>query len=83
MCEDNGGEGVAEGRVRLVVDEAVCIGIGQCEMLEPGVFRLDDDSGLAQVTADSALDGARAAVVIDRCPSGAIAAITDELGTDD
>ena len=83
MDEDAGVESSAKGRVRLIVDETLCIGIGQCELLEPGVFRLDDDSGLAQVAADSDLDRARAAVVIDRCPSGAIAVITNELGTED
>ena len=83
MDEEAGVESSAKGRVRLIVDKTLCIGIGQCELLEPGVFSIDDESGLAQVAADSHLDTTRAAIVIDRCPSGAIATITNELGTAD
>ena len=62
-----------EPLVALVVDQALCVGVGQCELLEPDVFRLDDDSGLAQVIGGSSLPLSRADTAIDRCPSGAIA----------
>ena len=58
--------------VKLVVDREACIGVGQCELLEPDVFRLDDDDELAEVIGDGALPRDRAEVVVDKCPSGAI-----------
>ncbi len=61
-----------EPLVALVVDQALCVGVGQCELLEPDVFRIDDDSGLAQVIGGSSLPLSRADISIDRCPSGAI-----------
>lgn len=60
-------------RVRLTVDRDVCIGVGQCELLEPDVFRLDDDDELAVIIGDGTLPRERADVVVDKCPSGAIA----------
>ena len=58
--------------VRLAVDREACIGVGQCELLEPDVFRLDDDDELAEVIGEGALPRDRAEVVVDKCPSGAI-----------
>ncbi len=58
--------------VRVTVDRDVCIGVGQCELLEPEVFRLDDDEELAFVIGEGTLPRARAEVVVDKCPSGAI-----------
>ncbi len=64
-------ESDATPNVGLKVDAEVCMGIGQCEMLEPEVFELDD-LGIAQVHAGSVVSHARALELIDRCPSGAI-----------
>ncbi|MEM7286705.1 MAG: ferredoxin [Actinomycetota bacterium] len=64
--------------VRLTVDRDVCIGVGQCELLEPDVFRLDDDEELAEVIGEGALPRDRAEAIVDRCPSGAIAIVGEE-----
>mgnify|MGYP001819883176 CR=1 FL=1 len=59
-------------QIRLVVDADVCVGIGQCEMLEPEVFEYDEDAGLASVRDDATLPRDRADAVVKACPSGAI-----------
>lgn len=59
------------GIVRLAVDQEVCIGMGQCELLEPEQFLVDDDTGVASATGDG-VSPERAAQLIDACPSGAI-----------
>ena len=64
---------MSAARVRLTVDEAVCIGAGQCEMLESETFLLDDDTAISAVVGTGELPRDRAEKVIDRCPSGAIA----------
>ncbi len=61
-------------RVRVVVDESVCVGIGQCEMLEPDVFRIGDDA-ISTVAAGATLERAAAETVVERCPSGAISIV--------
>lgn len=58
--------------VRLVVDGDRCIGAGQCELAEPELFRVDDDTAVAEVLGSGMLARDRAEVVVDRCPSGAI-----------
>jgi len=65
------------GAVHLTVDLDRCIGIGQCEMLEPQVFRLDDEDGIARVADGATLDRTRAAEVVERCPSMAISILED------
>ena len=65
------------GAVHLKVDLDRCIGIGQCEMLEPEVFRLDDEDGSSRVADGATLDRARAAEVVERCPSMAISIMED------
>lgn len=62
--------------VSLTVDEERCIGVGQCELLEPDVFRVDDDSGLASALAVT-VDRARAERVIEKCPSAAISVVEE------
>lgn len=64
--------------VRLAVDPERCIGAGQCEMLEPDTFYVDDDSAVASVTGAGLLTSERAAVLIDRCPSGAISIVAGD-----
>lgn len=56
---------------RLVVDEDVCVGIGQCELLEPDVVSIGDQ-GFADVVDGATLPEDRARTVVDRCPSGAL-----------
>jgi len=58
--------------VEIVVDDQLCIGVGQCEMLEPLVFRVNDDTGFATVLPDTTLSRSRAEAAADRCPSRAI-----------
>ena len=58
--------------VHLVVDTDRCIGVGQCELFEPEVFRLDDDTGISGLLGDGTLPRGRARVVVEGCPSGAI-----------
>ncbi len=62
--------------VRLVVDDAICVGIGQCEALEPDTLVVDDD-GVSNVVEGATLPAERAAIVIERCPSGAISVAGD------
>jgi len=65
--------------VAVRVDEEVCIGAGQCEMLEEGTFLIDDDTAIAKVIGSGRLPRDRADVVIERCPSGAISLASDEI----
>lgn len=58
--------------VPMAIDDDLCIGVGQCELLEPEVFRLDDDEGRAHLINDGRLPRDRAETVVDKCPSGAI-----------
>lgn len=62
--------------VEVKVAGDVCMGIGQCEMLEPDVFEMDDD-GIAQVVQGAVVPRKRALELIDRCPSGAITISAD------
>lgn len=66
-------------RLTLRVDPDICVGIGQCEMLEPDVFFIGDDA-IATVVDGATLPADRAAVVIERCPSGAIGVAPSETG---
>ncbi len=61
-----------DGSVRIVVDGTRCIGAGQCEMLAPDHFRVDDDSALAEFVGQDSLPITEAETLIDRCPSGAL-----------
>ena len=46
--------------VRLTLDTEVCIGVGQCELLAPDTFELDDDEGTARIVGDADVDRALA-----------------------
>ena len=61
--------------VKLAVDPEVCIGGGQCEMLEDEVFVLDEDTMISAVAGTGALPRVRAELVIDRCPGRAISIV--------
>ena len=63
--------------VRMALDAEKCIGVGQCELLEGDVFRLDDDEGVAVIVGDPVLSADRAAVVVEKCPSQAITISTE------
>ena len=57
--------------VLLTLDAEACIGVGQCELLEPTVFRLDDDN-ISVFVGERDLLRPRAEIVVDKCPIGAI-----------
>ena len=59
----------------MAVDEDRCIGIGQCELLEPDVFRLGDEDAISRVVDGVDLARSRALELVDRCPSGAISIV--------
>lgn len=61
--------------VRVAVDDERCIGGGQCEMLEPEVFLLDEDDVISSVIGSGALPRPRAEVVVHRCPGAAISIV--------
>lgn len=67
----------AEAAVVVVIDADVCVGIGQCELLEPDVFALDDDLGYSAVVGSGRLPLERAKIVVDKCPSNAIRIVED------
>ncbi len=59
-------------QMRLCVDAGLCIGVGQCELLEPEIFRVDDNTGTSTVISAPILPSQRAEALVDQCPSGAI-----------
>ena len=61
--------------VRMAVDAGACIGGGQCEMLEPEVFLVDDEDAVSAVIGEGMLARRRAEVVVDRCPGAAISIV--------
>ncbi len=61
--------------VEVAVDSERCIGGGQCEMLEPEVFLVDDDEAISSVIGSGTLPRQRAEVVVHRCPGAAIAIV--------
>ena len=74
-------EASADETVTVTVDDEVCIGVGQCELLEPDSFRVDDDDGIARVLNGGHLPRGRAEVVVDKCPSGAISIVGETGGS--
>lgn len=61
--------------VTLTVNADTCISGGQCEMLEPETFLVDDDLAIATVIGSGQLSRKRALEVIDRCPASAISIV--------
>ncbi|MGY1781319.1 ferredoxin [Geodermatophilus sp. SYSU D01036] len=57
--------------MRVTADRELCVGSGQCELLAPDAFEVDDDGAVRvlQETPDDA-DAARDAV--QQCPTGAL-----------
>ena len=66
---------MSEDLVTVAVDSERCIGGGQCEMLEPDVFLLDDGTAISSVIGSGALPRDRADVVVHRCPGAAISIV--------
>jgi ferredoxin len=66
--------------VRVVIDAEVCVGIGQCEALEPEVFVYDEDEGRARVRDGATLPPERAEAAVRACPSGAISIVDESSG---
>ena len=64
--------------VGVAVDSQRCIGGGQCEMLEPEVFVVDDDEAISSVIGSGALPRPRAEEVVHRCPGAAISIVEPE-----
>ena len=62
--------------VKMLVDADLCIGAGQCEMVEAEVFRVNDETVVADVLGDGLLPVDRALIVIDACPVQAISSPT-------
>ena len=63
--------------VQLAIDADVCIGSGQCEMIEPETFIVDDETVIARFIGPPELPQSRAELVAGRCPSGAISIVHD------
>ena len=63
------------GLVKVTVNSEVCIGSGQCEMLEEETFLVDDETVIAGVIGTGMLSPDRAERVINTCPTGAISIV--------
>jgi len=64
--------------VAVAVNSEVCIGAGQCEMMEEETFLLDDVTSISGVIGTGRLPLYRAEAIVNTCPSGAITIVTDE-----
>lgn len=73
---------MTEDLVRVMVDSVRCIGGGQCEMLEPETFLLDDEEVVSSVIGTGTLPRPRAEVVVHRCPGAAISIVEPGEGSE-
>jgi len=64
--------------VTVTVNAEVCIGSGQCEMLEEETFYVNEDTVIAEITGDGQLPLDRAQRCVDTCPSQAIAIVAED-----
>jgi len=64
--------------VKMQVDEDMCIGAGQCEMLEEETFCVDEETVIAGVIGTGMLPMARAEAVMDACPTQAISIVSPD-----
>lgn len=66
--------------MKIVADQAKCVGSGNCVMSLPGVFTQDEDDGLVRVLHSAIRDGeletVRAAVLA--CPAQALRISAEE-----
>ncbi len=58
--------------MRVTADREACVGYGQCELLAPDVFEVDDD-GAVRLLHDDPDDDTGVRDAVQQCPSGAIA----------
>jgi ferredoxin len=56
-------------KLRVTVDQELCIGAGNCERVAPGVFEVDD---VARVVDPTAASEEQIRQAEQSCPSGAI-----------
>jgi len=61
--------------VTVAINADTCISSGQCEMLEPDVFVVDDELVIGVVVGAGQLARSRAEEVVDRCPAAAISIV--------
>lgn len=59
-------------KVTVALNVELCVGVGNCELLQPDHFTVDEETGMAELTGDGAMTSAEAEQLIDRCPSGAL-----------
>ena len=57
--------------MRVAADRELCVGSGQCELLAPEVFEVDDD-GAVRVLQPEADDGSAVRDAVQQCPTGAL-----------
>lgn len=60
--------------VRVLVDDELCVGVGNCAATEPDAFVLGDD-GVSSAVPDVLLPRERAQLVCGECPTGAISIV--------
>jgi ferredoxin len=64
--------------MRVTADRELCVGSGQCELLAPDVFEVDDDGAVRLLQEDPDDDGA-VRDAVRQCPTGALS-VGDQLG---
>ncbi|MGY1734052.1 ferredoxin [Geodermatophilus sp. SYSU D01045] len=57
--------------MRVTADRELCVGSGQCELLAPDAFEVDDD-GAVRVLQETPDDGDAARDAVQQCPTGAL-----------
>ncbi len=57
--------------MRVVADREACVGAGQCELLAPEVFEVDDDGAVRVLQAEPE-DDAAVRDAVGRCPTRAL-----------
>ncbi|SNR90710.1 ferredoxin [Geodermatophilus saharensis] len=57
--------------MRVTADREVCVGSGQCELLAPDVFEVDDD-GAVRVLQEHPDAAAAVRDAVSQCPTGAL-----------
>ncbi len=65
--------------IRVFLDQSVCQGHGQCELMAPHAFRIDESSGLAVLLQDVHEETGKAELVAAAraCPVGAIKIVSE------
>jgi ferredoxin len=58
--------------MRVRADRELCVGSGQCELLAPEVFEVDDD-GAVRVLQEESDDEGAVRDAVSQCPTGALA----------